>query len=125
MKLKKYNRKDCHMREAGSATVRVSRTGTFAFSKKAIEAMGITEGTRLNLLQDEDRPKDWYVEKTTDPEGLRVRKYKDGMMAAGAAIARQLLTSLDVPADKKSMGFMLASEPIEEGCFAIITSSAN
>lgn len=122
MKLKKFNREQCKIRMTGKPQIRVSTTGTFAFNLLAGTKLELKEGQKLNFYQDEDRPKDWYFEKTTEQDGLVIRKYKEGFMCAGSEIARKLLKAC-ITDNSKSKAFLVSTEP-ENGMYAIITSAA-
>jgi hypothetical protein len=109
-------------------TVSIScKSGVIAFSKPLGERLKLQE-YRINFIQDEDRPMDWYLQVTKDPEGFQVRFRPNGKNTTGqfitqsTGVCRQLFDSCRLP--YASQRFLVAPEPVEGDLFAIITKSA-
>ena len=74
MKFKVYNITNSKSFMPGKSTLRVhERAGLFTFSKTAGELMGFQEGCRIEICQDEDSPKDFFVFKSVSPDAFPVR----------------------------------------------------
>lgn len=125
MKLKKLNRKDCAVRGDNTPYVTIEKGGIIRINKAVVSALDLKIGDKLNVVHDEDRPKDWYFEKTTDEEGLVMRKHSEsGSLCFNAKfISDQIRKTLD--AETKTIRFRVATQPIEDNknLFAILTSS--
>lgn len=122
MKLKSFTREDCQFLGTGIPTVRVSKSGTFSFSKLAAVDLGLKVGNKIEILQDQDRPADWYVKKTEHQSGFILRNQSGGqVMVAAQPIARKLLKSIGK--EGVSTTFHMGTEPVEEEFYAIITKA--
>jgi len=74
MKFKVYNITNSKSFMPGKSTLRVNeRAGLFTFSKTAGELMGFSEGCRIEICQDEDSPKDFFVFKSASPDAFLIR----------------------------------------------------
>ena len=75
MKFKIYNAENSKSATVGgNSTIRVQRnSGLISFSKKASENIGITQGDRIVVVQDEENPENFYIHKTADPKGFLIR----------------------------------------------------
>jgi len=123
MKLQKFNRANTQTRVDGKPSVRINRSGTFAFNKSAADVLGFKPGSKVNLLQDVDRPRDWYIQLTTDEDGLKVRKYKTGFIVGAVIIAHKIFTAINLPVGEKSAALRIANTPVDDNCFAILTNA--
>ena len=92
-----------------------------AFNNGASGLFEFKPGDRVNFYQDEARPKDWYIEKTEDADGIQVRRCKTGFACSASEIVRDMLKSFDMKG-KKSIAFPIALSPDENGYYAILTS---
>jgi hypothetical protein len=74
------------------AKLRITPKGALTLSKAALEQTGLKEGDRLLLLQDLDKPNDWYLATTTLELFSPLRKISSGTsMGANYAKAHQEL----------------------------------
>ena len=74
MKLKIYNITNSKNFVPGKSTLRVNeRAGLLTFSKTAGKMMGFQEGCRIEICQDEDSPKDFFVFKSASPDAFPLR----------------------------------------------------
>lgn len=132
MKLKSYNEKNSRLTKEGECFMRINlNAGLFSFSRRACTVLGIEDHDRIEIHQDEENPKDWYVEIASEGNGFPVRR-KDNDKKGNATfncshIAHQIFNSIELE-DQKSAGFNISETPVEfEGrkLFLIITSSVN
>ena len=63
-------------------TIRVNRHGYIYLSGALTAEMELRDGCRLNLANDEQNPKDWYLCRTQHEEGFRLRGDRPGKNAA-------------------------------------------
>lgn len=97
MKLKEFNRVNTPNGKKGIPFVSFNTTsGVIRLNNVAVELLKISKGDHVVLLQDEDKPKDWYV--GASPEGFAVRPQgKTNNMAFGShVLTNAVLTSLNV-----------------------------
>ena len=97
MKLKEYNRANIvkgSKSQSPFITIR-QRNGVFTISKEAAKQIGIVGGGMVQLVQDEEEPTAWYIEKV-DKDGFNVRNYKDdhSLCFNCSALVRDIITSL-------------------------------
>jgi hypothetical protein len=132
MKLKQFNQSNLQMLpRATEATVRISASaGLISFSIRAIAEMKLSSEDKLNFIQDEESPTDWYVEKTKDRNGIPVRTRDNRVEFNNSRLAILILASVKskMPFGKevKSAGFRIKTKPVEvEGreLYLILTSN--
>lgn len=125
MKFKTYNRINSSKRcfsETPHVRMHV-KTGSFHFNAAAISLLGLTAGMRVEFLQSEDNPSDWYM-ATNRPKGFLIGKHTSGHQIHSKFLCDELVSSLNIPADKKSILFPLASEiDPDANAYVILTSS--
>jgi hypothetical protein len=129
MKLIIYNESNCRSVKIGAATIRIRReSGVIALSKRSIEIIGAKAGDRVYFLQDETRPKDWYIMKTQSIDGFKLREYnkskgRKALLLNNSATVHKIMESLAIT--EKTIAFHIASQATEhEGTnlYAILTS---
>jgi len=54
--------------------VRISASNIISFNIKAIEILNLNKNSKIEFIQDQQRPKDWYV--FVSPDGYMVRNIK-------------------------------------------------
>jgi hypothetical protein len=59
-----------------TARVAFNKAGTITFNPLAQKALGLKQGTKLTLAQDEDNPRDWYFFKD-DENGFELSMSSD------------------------------------------------
>jgi len=104
------------------------KSGNINFSKKLSEVLKLNdENQRINIIQDEDRPKDWYIELTSDADGFTPRVKKaakyNQYVIQNSHLCRLILKECGLP--EETVAFVVATEPVQENLFAIITKSAD
>jgi hypothetical protein len=78
-------------------------------------------GARVNLNQDLDSPKDWYIEPTEDKYGFTVRELSHKRVIGNALIARTMIESIGMTENFTCY----VSPEITEGLgYAILTKGA-
>lgn len=125
MKLKKFTRDDVHRRKAERCMLHITAKGKLTFSREASSALNIGEASRIYLHQDEERPIDWYIEVTSDKEGIECkRNASTGVLGFQCAfLAQEILKSIGKSA-VKSIRLPVSHVPTEGKLYAIITKAA-
>jgi hypothetical protein len=126
MDLKKYNRSDCKYRVPREPSVHIAKVGTFSINKAAVIGLGLKHGDKINLFQDTWRPEDWYIQKTTDEYGLKLRQTNNSLVVNASSVVKEMFKSLNIK--EKSATFRISVEPTEEKdekYFAILTKVPN
>lgn len=110
MKLKIYTR-DAASRMPGIPKIRVAKSGLITINPGAAERIGIKLGDIISLAQDEERPKDWYLNVNGDPAGYKCRVDKNKSFAFNSVpITTTVLKSLGQDA---SISIAVGAESIE------------
>lgn len=102
-------------------TIRVNRHGYIYLSGALTSEMELRDGCRLNMANDEQNPKDWYLCRTLQEEGFRLRGDRPGENAAtkrqtggvefsNVCLASKLLAL--AKAECFSVRYLVAKEPI-------------
>ena len=125
MKLKKFNRSSTLTGRQGSGlpVLGISKSGIIRINTKAGELLSVADKDRINILQDEERLIDWFVEKTTEADGLVMRKCSGGgLVCNSVTITKQMMSSLRID---KATSMRIAPAPIEDGSaiYAILTNT--
>ena len=124
MKLNTWNRKQCN-RGLSDKLPRVSleKNGVIKFNQQLVAGLGFKVGDKVNLCQDEERPGDWYIEKTTDVFGLVLRKHSNAgcLCTSGKMIVSAVQKSLQL--NEKTLSFRVSLQTAVDGTdlHAIIT----
>lgn len=83
------------------------------------------EKFRVNFIQDEDRPQDWYLEPTKDNEGIQFKSdnanAKKLYCAQSTYLVKKILETVGL---ENTSHRVQVSETAEDGLYAIITKSA-
>jgi bifunctional DNA-binding transcriptional regulator/antitoxin component of YhaV-PrlF toxin-antitoxin module len=123
MKLKTFNTL-MSARNLRTAKVTVSKTGLISLNAAAAETVGLKPGDKLEIVQDEDSPKDWYIKAKSSEDGFEVRDYKNGAVAFNSVpLTQTIRQSL---AKEGSLFIPVALEPVDlEGdkYFSLLTSA--
>jgi hypothetical protein len=116
MKLKIYDRKVLG-RKDGKATMSINDKGMFAFSSKAASAIGFCRGDKLLVIQDVDKPKDWYLAKSSNAYAFEVRgklASEGGVLCFNSSHTMlKIKESLGVNGSIRFMQFLIGSEPVK------------
>jgi hypothetical protein len=101
MNIKRFNKTNISQRSAfGNPAVYIHSSGNFCFNQAAAELMGITTPPPdffVEIIQDEDSPKEWYVALSTAELGFKLRKEKnkDKYNFNSGIIAKEVLKTLE------------------------------
>jgi hypothetical protein len=128
MKLKVFTPETCGHTYTGKSTLNVNYgSGVFTFSKAAVEQLKINAGMNCTVLQDEARPKDWYL-KFEKKQGFQLRNANKGesnaLLFNNSYTAREIAKSLGINGNAT---YLIGAEPLmvdKELLWPIITSSA-
>lgn len=126
MKLTKFNRGTTlsSNRADSLPIIGVNQKGLIRLNKAGQKLLGLAINDRVNILQDEEKPSDWYVEKTTDDDGFILRNCSGGGLLCNSVLTtNKIMDSLRI---QKSTLMRIAPKPIEDGSsiYAILTSTA-
>lgn len=130
MKIKTFNKTNSGMLSVKDLTPLITvnpKAGLISFSKGLTEKLKITDKSRVNFIQDEEHPLNWYLEITQDPQAFALREHEKSISFNCTAITRELYRScgLDIGSTYR---LLVASEPEKiDGArlgYAIITKSA-
>lgn len=103
--------------------IRVSKTGLVSINIGLSQLLNLKKGDALELIQDEDHPKDWFIAKSV--KGFKVWTKDDKAFALNNVfMSKTFLKSLNIPGSGAS--FPVSSDPIKEGnydLYAIITAN--
>ena len=129
MKLKRFNPGNTRTIRVGKPTIRFAKQGQISLWPNLVQKIGLTEKDHIELIQDEDSPKDWYLVKANTGSGFPLRGYKEanGLLTNSAGMANKFIELIGKKG-ASSVGCLVSVEPsIYEGMklYAIITSSAS
>jgi len=74
MKLKEYNSENTVTIKTGKPTIRFNAKGLISISVAANDIIKAKDKSKCLFHQDEERPKDWYLEMTEDNKGFTMKK---------------------------------------------------
>ncbi len=104
----------------------MSRTGLFRPNVVLVEKLALEAGDLITLVQDEDRPTDWYITKYIET-GVPVRFTKNGQpLFNHSTAAKELYATLGKEATE-TVRMQVATTPLvdaNKAYYAIITKSA-
>ena len=101
----------------------IVKTGVIYFNNAAEQILDLKKGTRIEFLQSESDPREWYLAKGT-PEGFELKqRHAGGVMISSRAIVQLLARSLNL-IDRVNIKIPLAKEmdPVANA-YALITSA--
>lgn len=100
MKLKVFNQTNSKHSVTGRPTLRIhKRGGLLTFSKAAAELMDVKSGDKIVIVQDEESPENFYVHKTSNPDGftLRGKQGSNKIMTDGVSFNCSKLAQMIAP----------------------------
>lgn len=121
MKKKVFNVTSLGQRGGLGNHVTVSRVGLILFSRDLSAALTVK---RINIVQDADKPADWFIEPTNDENGILLRKHPTDearKCIQSSAIAREILSSIGI--DGGGATIQVGSERVDN-MYALITKAA-
>lgn len=98
MKLKSFNAHNAaSSKYSRLPSVNIGYTsGIIYFNESAKQLTNIKAGDKIEFLQDEDNPKDWYLAKSENGFEVRDKKKSKGVLVQSSKIVKELLHSIDV-----------------------------
>lgn len=95
--------------------IQASRTGRLNIGRRGAEDLFLEAGDRIDILQDEESPKDFYLKKGGS---MTIRKSSSGMLyASNAAAVRAMAQAHGIlPPFRMRLGI----KPNDEGCYPLI-----
>ena len=98
MNLKRYNKETLPSRIAvGVPTLRINKNGNIVFNKPLAEKLELTETSKIELVQDQYKPKEWYI-AVNDSEAslsIKVNKSQAGFAIQNTALAQLFIAAID------------------------------
>jgi len=123
MKKKVFNQTTIPVIRSSGYWISISpRSGTITFSGDLVRGIGADE-KRLEFVQDEDRPRDWYLDVSNSKDALELREADGRYIYQSTFLAHQILSSLKADTSF-SWRIPVASEATEENVFALLTAGA-
>lgn len=102
------------------------KSGKIVLCQELVSKLKLANGLRVNFIQDEDRPADWYIESTNNKDGILFKvdlanRKRNLYCAQKKALVLTILESLSL--EQQSYRIRVSREE-EEGLLPIITKSA-
>ena len=106
--------------------ISVNKNGVIRLNRPAVEQLSLSSGNKINMYQDKDSLKDWFLKIEDDGLVLRSKEsYGKGLITQSSSIARDMIKSLKFEFRFSSL---IAKEPLNfnktVGFYAILTNSA-
>lgn len=99
-------------KRTGDPVINLGIKGAIRLNPAACELLGVTEGTKVSVAQDQDNPENWYI--FLDPEhGYECRVFSDGKSYGfnHSALTSTIKECFELPIDK-GVSFPIAQIPI-------------
>jgi hypothetical protein len=112
MKLKEFNTENVEKSRRGQASIRLTKSGMISISKELGELLQLKVGDKLALSQNEDKPKDWYL--NVSPIGFAIRndskneKEKNRFAFNCSSLVQKLFDSIGY--EGSSIAFLVSEE---------------
>lgn len=98
------------------------KNGYINFSQELSDHLGLKKN-KVNFIQNEDDPKEWFLEPTSDKDAFPVHIIQGKInVVRSTGMARTILKALEL--EHTSYRFIVSSAPFERNLFPIITKSA-
>ncbi|RYY23498.1 MAG: hypothetical protein EOP41_06415 [Sphingobacteriaceae bacterium] len=128
MKLKKYDQESRINLSDGLPSIHFQNSGIISLNKKAYELMDLEPGNGLEIYQDEEKPKDWYIAISDASKSLicRLDEKKNKICFNSAIAARDIFKCLDNNNPPKGASLLIGKAAIKYGdlqLWPIITAS--
>ncbi|MFO0386340.1 MAG: hypothetical protein ACK505_06145 [Flavobacteriales bacterium] len=121
MKLKVFNQANTATTKSTGHFISIqTKNGAICFSKDLSILLDL-DNNKIEFIQDEDKPKDWYLRVSQDENAFDVRIKKAGTIIQTTTLCRAIVSSLGIDF-VGSYRFMVADKPTD-GLYAIITKS--
>lgn len=110
MKLIIYNIENSNANRTDERLCRVNRgTGVFSFSGELVKCLGLKNGDRIIVANDQEDKKGWYIRKTDSKSGFVITGKDKALLIRNSFVAGLLLSSIKI---EKSASFLVAKEPV-------------
>lgn len=110
MQIIRYNPSTAPVRriETGKPVLRFGSSNLIMFNSKAVELLKIDTNTKVEFVQDQQHPKDWYI--ALSGEGYQLRKTKFTYMMTSKKICDTIRKSIGI--DKGYFTLRVCTEPV-------------
>ncbi len=116
MKFKRFDRSVNRM--SSKPIFAFTKSGAISLNRSTMDHLGLKSKDKVELLQDEDNPKDWYVAKSTSEHGFVLRhggKKSDSLIFNSRSTTIAIQQSLQISTDS-SFRIPVAPQPmVDEG----------
>lgn len=97
-------------------------SGKISFTCELVDKLKLNKAG-IEFIQDEEKPKEWYIEISNSPDAIKLREEKNNVWAFQSTyLARTILDSLEL--DKGTYKIPVAIVPAEKNLYAILTKGA-
>lgn len=111
-----------HTRKTGNFLTVSRKSGALKFTKELTDELKL-KGKKVQFVQDEEKPSEWFIEITNDAHAFPVRISPTGAgVLQSVVICSELLKSAGL-ADDSSYRFLISTTPVEKTLYPIITKS--
>ena len=111
MKLIIYNIENSKADRTGERLCRVNRkTGVISFSGEMVKCLELKAGDRVQLANDEENKKNWFICKTDSEAGFPITGKDKTLLIRNSFVAGLLLSSVKI---EKSASFLIANDAEE------------
>lgn len=123
MKIKLYNPSELNGQPRNIPAIRIAlKSGVFFINDGAALKLKLKEKDRICMGNDPDFPTEWVVRKTTNPDSFEMRSTGNGMITFNStALAKIIFSTLNTNG-KNSIKLLLASEPLKDDFWPLITA---
>lgn len=123
MKLIEYDRRDVRSTNIEHPMITVTpKSGVFILNKAAVLVTGLKSFDKVTLLQDEEKPGDWYLRLAYNTFGFRLRDDGKGNLKFSARSIAVKMATICL-GSQNSHRMMISGEKTED-MWPIITKSA-
>lgn len=130
MNLKKFTPENCVSGRSNAhrpAAITMKKNGYLNFNGKAAAIIGLSKGDHFVILQDEQEPENWYIQKVDDGGFVLRSKTPSGFCIQNASLVRAIMDSIGANTDK-TVRMLLAGQPTKDGkqlYWGILTNTAS
>src|SRR5690606_19802427 len=84
------------------------KNGAIIVNKTAVELLKVKAGDKVEISQDEEEPKNWYISATNEESGFVLRERKDDSLTFNSSsVCKDIMQSFDL---EGGVSFRVASE---------------
>lgn len=126
MKTKIWNTKNTAAITATGNWISIKpKSGTMGLSRDLCRSIGLKSATMINFIQNEEKPREWFIEITKDPASFRLREHKvnKSCILQSIVLARAIFSSLGLD-NETTYRIPISTTKDEHNRYPLITSNA-